>query len=367
MRAIFTLIFIVWSRFFGLFVVLPVISVYVDASALATGLAVGAYALSQIIFALPFGKLSDHIGRKKALALGIFIFGLGSIVCALSSEIFWLIVGRFIQGAGAVGAVASAFIADLVPDEKKSRYMAALGAGVGMAFVAAMLVGPALASFAGLNALFWLCAALCLLSLILLYFVPDLKAHIHTEPKIPARILLKNKNISLLCLSNFLQKMFLNIFFVALGPLLVLELGFERGSLWQVYALSAFFGFLAMGVSGAFGDKGKAKEIFFGSLAFFALSFSVIVSSSHFGSVIGFFIAACLFFVAFSLQEPILQSQMSKTTKANRGAALGLLNAAGYAGSFAGSILGAFSSWIFFVLLGVCAFWFFALKKLERI
>ena len=124
-KSISVLVFIVAARFYGLFVVLPILSVYAKdfsgANALIIGLIVGAYAMSQIIFQLPFGRLSDKIGRKKALALGFVVFLAGSLICAISSDVYTMILGRFIQGAGAVGAVASAFIADLSAAHQRGR------------------------------------------------------------------------------------------------------------------------------------------------------------------------------------------------------------------------------------------------------
>lgn len=367
MNTIFTLIFIVWARFFGLFVVLPVLSVYIDGSKFQIGLAVGAYALSQIIFSAPFGRLSDKIGRKNALGIGIIIFGIGSLICAFSQDIQMMILGRFVAGCGAVGAVASAFIADLVPDEKKSKYMALLGVGVGLSFVAAMIAGPILAKFFGLSSLFILCALLCAISLILLFFVTEPKHEI-LGLKENSFVLMKNKNLLILSFSNFLQKGFLNVFFVSLGLILIKNTSFERGDLWQIYSVATIFGFLAMGVAGVLGDKkGRAKELFLSSVLIFVLSVGVILWALMQQGVILFFVAAILFFIAFSLQEPILQSQTSKLNKANRGAMLGILNSFGYAGSFVGGLLGAFSDFIFYIMIGICVLWMAVLARLDRI
>lgn len=366
-RQVFSLIFIVWARFFGLFVILPVLSAYASGEAWQIGLAVGAYALSQIIFAAPFGHLSDKIGRKKALALGIAIYGLGSVLCAIFSDsIYLLILGRLIQGAGAVGAVASAFIADIVPENSRSKYMALLGMGVGMAFVIAMISSPIIASYLGLSALFWLCALLCAISAVILLGLAEPEKHEHNESTTTYE-LIKNKNVRILSLSNFFQKMFLNAFFVSIGLVLVGQMGFERASLWQIYALCAVFGFFSMGVAGFLGDaKGKAKELFFASVIIFALSLLVFLISPSFENILFAFVGAVLFFIAFSLGEPILQSQMSKLTKAKRGAALGVLNACGYGGSFVGSLLGA-SYFAPYVMLALCVLWVLMLAKLDRI
>ncbi len=119
------------SRFFGLFIVMPILSLYAlslqGSSPILIGIAMGGYALTQVLFQIPFGFLSDKFGRKSMIALGLVVFVFGSLVCALSADIYWLIVGRLMQGAGAVGGVISAMIADLVREENRTKAMALMG------------------------------------------------------------------------------------------------------------------------------------------------------------------------------------------------------------------------------------------------
>ena len=137
--------FIIASRFLGLFIVLPVLSLYAlnleGANEFLVGLIVGVYAISQMIFQVPFGALSDKIGRKKALTIGLLVFVVGSIVCALSSDIYTMLFGRFLQGIGAVGAVATAMISDFVTEENRSKAMAIMGAFIGLSFTLSMVLG----------------------------------------------------------------------------------------------------------------------------------------------------------------------------------------------------------------------------------
>ncbi len=157
MKAIFPLALISSLRFFGLFIVLPIIGLYTDefhTTAFLAGLAAGGYALTQIIFQTPFGIWSDKYNRKHIVGVGLFIFLLGSLVCAFAENITMLIIGRFLQGAGAVGGVVSAQIADLVKEEERNKAMAIMGAGIFISFVLAMLLSPIVASAFGLNALF---------------------------------------------------------------------------------------------------------------------------------------------------------------------------------------------------------------------
>lgn len=122
---------IVALRFFGLFIVLPVLSIYAldmpGATPFLAGLVVGGYALTQAAFQVPFGMMSDKFGRKQVLLFGLLIFIAGSVVAALSDNIYMLLIGRFLQGAGAIGSVVSAMIADLVKEEERAHAMAIMG------------------------------------------------------------------------------------------------------------------------------------------------------------------------------------------------------------------------------------------------
>ena len=167
--------FIVATRFFGLFVILPVISIYAmelkNADENLVGILIGIYAFMQMVLQTPFGLLSDKIGRKNTLAIGLLIFIVGSLVCALADDIYMMIFGRFLQGCGAVGAVAIALISDFTKEEQRAKQMAIMGALIGLAFVFAMVLSPVLSAKYGLSSLFHLSGALTLLCLILLYAI----------------------------------------------------------------------------------------------------------------------------------------------------------------------------------------------------
>ena len=145
-KQVFPLSSIVALRFFGLFIVLPVLSVYAlemeGATAFLAGVVVGGYALTQALFQVPFGLMSDKFGRKKTLLFGLIIFIIGSVVCAVSNDIYTLMLGRFLQGAGAIGSVVSAMIADLVKEEQRAHAMAIMGGTIAMSFAAAMIIAP---------------------------------------------------------------------------------------------------------------------------------------------------------------------------------------------------------------------------------
>ncbi|MDD2399539.1 MAG: MFS transporter, partial [Sulfurovum sp.] len=176
---------IVGLRFFGLFVVLPVLSSYAigldGANAMLAGIVMGGYAITQAIFQVPFGHLSDRIGRKNAILIGSVIFLIGSVVSAISTDIYMLMLGRFLQGTGAVGAVVSAMISDLVREEQRSHAMAMMGGTIAMSFVAAMIISPLMSGVWGVPGLFWLTAALTVATIIMLYtIIPESPKIIHT-------------------------------------------------------------------------------------------------------------------------------------------------------------------------------------------
>ena len=173
---------ILFLRFLGLFLVLPVLSVYSldlqGATPFLVGVIVGGYALTQAIFQVPFGSMSDKIGRKPTILFGLLIFLIGSLICAYSTDIYTLMVGRFLQGAGAIGAVVTAMIADLVEEKTRGHAMAIMGGFIALSFAAAMALGPVLASSFGISAIFFITAVLAIISIVILF------TKVPTPPKI---------------------------------------------------------------------------------------------------------------------------------------------------------------------------------------
>ena len=145
-RAVFSLAGIFGLRMFGLFLILPVFAIYANdlkgATPFLIGLTLGAYGLTQAILQLPFGVLSDRWNRKKTIALGLSIFALGSLIAGLSDSIYGVLIGRLIQGAGAISAAVIALIADLTREEQRTKAMAVIGVGIGFVFMASMILGP---------------------------------------------------------------------------------------------------------------------------------------------------------------------------------------------------------------------------------
>ena len=265
-----------------------------------------------------------------------------------------MIFGRFLQGCGAVGAVATALISDFTREEERGKAMAVMGAMIGVSFGVAMILSPLLSAKFGLASLFHLSSALTLLCLMLLFFVVPTEPHIRSlRQKVPLGSLLSDKNLMLMNLTNFFQKAFMTAAFFLIPILLVQKFGLSKSDLTKIYALGAIFGFTAMGASGALGEKralakqdrkslgekrALAKQILLIGICFFIASYLIFAFAS---GASAFVVGVMLFFVGFNAHEPIMQSLASKFAKvAQKGAALGIFNSFGFFGSFLGGLCG---------------------------
>ncbi|MBZ7946760.1 MFS transporter [Campylobacter sp. RM9939] len=341
---VLALSFIIGTRFFGLFIVLPVLSLYTlkleHANEFLVGFLVGIYSLTQMILQMPFGILSDKIGRKKTMLIGLLIFIFGSLICAFSHDIYMMLLGRMLQGAGAIGGVATAMISDFITEENRGKAMAIMGSFIGLSFASSMVISPLMSAKWGLSSLFYLSAALSALCIVLLYsVVPKENKITHHNQKTPFLHLIRQKNLALMNITNCMQKMLMSIAFLSIPIILVKHLGFHENKLWTVYTPSMIAGFIAMGFAGSLGEKkGLAKQILLLGVIFFICSYILFNLAN---SINLFIIAIIIFFIGFNLHEPIMQSCASKFCKVHeKGAALGLFNAFGYAGSFIGGTIG---------------------------
>lgn len=343
-KDVFTLTLVSSFRFFGLFVALPAIGLYTDAfgtSAFLAGIAAGGYAITQIIFQTPFGIWSDTYDKKRVIALGLVIFILGSLVCAFSNDIIMLIIGRFLQGAGAIGGVISAQIADLVREEDRSKAMAMMGAGIFVSFILAMILGPLIAGNIGLQAIFLLTALLNALALILLLVrVPPTPKITYTYNNTDFMNILKNPNLQVLNLSALLQKFLMIFTFVIVGMALRESFDITESSLWEIYAPGAILGLLVLAPASILAQKkGYFKQVLLTGIVAFILSYACIAYASAVGSLWLFVLGIMIFFVGFSIHEPIMQTLASRYPKAHqKGSALGFFTTLGFVGSALGAL-----------------------------
>ncbi|QOG12892.1 MFS transporter [Arcobacter sp. FWKO B] len=338
---------IISLRFFGLFLVLPLISLYAitleNATPFLVGVVVGGYALTQMFFQVPFGSMSDKFGRKPTIIFGIVLFGIGSLICALSDDIYMLILGRLLQGAGAIGAVVTAMISDLVKEEVRGKAMAMMGGSIAVSFALAMFFGPFIGGLYGMSVLFWITFIIAIVSiLILVLAVPNPPKIKHTyEQKVNYKEILTNGNLVKMNITNFLQKGLMTFAFVLIPVVMTKVFAFETSELYKVYLPALILGVIAMGPSAVLAEKkGKYKEMLIVGIAFFALSFAFMGFSS---SDILFIVGITIFFVGFNIHEPIMQSLTTKFAKINqKGSVLGVFNSFGYLGTFFGGVLGGY-------------------------
>ena len=376
LKTVLSLSFVVGSRFFGLFIILPVFGLYAsnlnNSNTMLAGVAIGIYALMQMIFQIPFGAMSDKFGRKNVMSLGLVIFIIGSLICGFTNDIYWMIFGRFLQGSGAVGSVAIAMISDFTNEEKRGKAMAIMGMMIGAAFGLSMVLGPYLSARYGLGVLFHISTALTLICIILLYTtVPEEIKISSLQKKVSIIEILVQKDLSLMNLTNFLQKMLLTMTFFVIPIVLVTKLGFMEKNLWIVYSISMVFGFIAMGMAGFMGEKrGLSKMILLLGISFFIFSYICFVVAN---SKTLFIIGVILFFIGFNMHEPIMQSAASKFAKSDqKGAVLGVFNAAGYFGTFVGGIGGGVMlenlgiHYLAAIIAIICIIWFLLLISLTN-
>ncbi|NCA71727.1 MAG: MFS transporter [Sphingobacteriia bacterium] len=332
----------------GLFMVLPVFALYAHdlagATPLLVGLAIGAYGLTQAIFQIPLGLLSDRVGRKPVIYGGLILFALGSVIAALANSIEWVILGRVLQGSGAIAAATIALTADLTRESVRTRAMAAIGISVALSFAAALVIGPPLARWLGISGIFWLTALLALAGmLVLAYLVPTPdRSLIHRDAQ-PVLDqfggVLANPTLRRLDLGIFLLHLTMVSLFVVL-PLSVTTAGLAPVDHWQLYlpvvllAIVAMVPFIIMAERG-----GKARGVLLGAVA--AMGLAMIGFYLYQDSIWILGALLLVMFTVFNLMEAILPSLVSKAARAGaRGTAMGVFSSAQFIGAFLGGLLG---------------------------
>jgi MFS family permease len=349
-KQIMPLSFIVALRFFGLFIVLPVLSVYAlqmpGATPFLAGIAVGGYALTQALFQVPFGVMSDKFGRKPVLFFGLIIFIVGSVVAALSDNIYMLLIGRFLQGAGAIGSVVSAMIADVVKEEQRAHAMAIMGGTIALSFAAAMIIAPVMGGNWGYHTLFWLTAILSVMAIGVLFTSvpkPPHIVHSYSEKESKFTEVFKDKALVRMYITFLFHSSIMTMAFFII-PLTMTNsiedggFGWAHVDLWKVYFPAMIFGFIAMAPAAIYGEKhGKGKEIFMISVGVIFLGFLAMGFAT---SAWLFTVGVVLFFIGFNMFEPLLQSFVAKFAKVHqKGAALGVANTFAYTGIFFGGLM----------------------------
>jgi len=348
-RATFGLASIFMLRMLGLFLVLPVISIYAEhmkhSTPLLIGLALGVYGLTQAILQIPFGAASDRFGRKPVILAGLIIFIIGSVIAANATTIHGVILGRALQGSGAIAAAVIALVADLTREEQRSKAMALIGISIGGSFVLSLLLGPVFESWIGVPGIFWLTAVLAVAGIFVLFsWVPSpvRRVKINSERSLTKQIseVLRTPELLRLDFGIFALHCALTAIFVAVPLALVHQLKMPAAHHWHVYLPVMLLGIAIMVPFLLMSErKGVLKPIFVGSISALVVSQAILFAGyRHFW---GIFAGLVVFFSAFNLLEATLPSLVSRTAPVDsKGMAIGVYNSFEFFGAFIGGTLG---------------------------
>jgi MFS family permease len=336
-------------RLLGLFMIYPVFAEYAHtlsgATPYTTGLALGIYGLSQGLLQIPFGLLSDKIGRKTMIVLGLIVFGAGSVVAAISTSIDGVIVGRALQGAGAVGSVILALVADLTDEESRTKAMAMVGITIGMSFMVALVAGPILAGVIGVSGIFWFMVGLALLGIAITIFVVPRPRYlrVHRDTETVSGMLgsvLKNVELLRLDFGIFTLHAMLTASFLVVPSLLHARLNVNSHSQWQVYLPVLLLSVAVMVPAIVVAEKyRRMKGVFIGAVAALAASQFMLVAGKDDVHVV--LVAVTLFFAGFNVMEASLPSLVTKTAPPEaKGTAAGIYSSAQFIGIFVGGVVG---------------------------
>jgi len=332
-------------RMLGLFLILPVFMLHAKTmpggdNATIAGFALGAYGLTQAIFQIPFGMASDALGRKKVIIFGLLIFALGAAISALSVNIWWMMLGRVVQGAGAISAAVTAMAADLTREQHRTKIMAAIGSSIGLVFALSLVLAPLLYASIGMSGIFWLICVLALSAIaVVIYIVPEPPPPIE-GPKVPFSEVLGNTQLLRLNLGIFTLHLVQMTMFVAVPSMLVSTGSLALSSHWKVYLPVVLVSFVLMVPAIIFAEKrNKLRTVFVGAIVLLLATLVFLgLEGQHFATVVAGLLS---FFVAFNILEAMLPSLISRVAPARaKGAALGVYNTTQALGVSAGAALG---------------------------
>jgi MFS family permease len=339
-------------RLLGLFMIYPVFLGYAQHLRGATperiGLALGVYGLTQGLLQIPFGLVSDRIGRKVVIGTGLALFAVGSAVAAMSRTIDGVLVGRILQGTGAVGSVVLALIADLTRDEVRTRAMAIVGVTIGFSFVIAIAVGPLLANVVGVPGIFWLTTALALTGIGITFGVvptpPQVTRHRDAEavPALFARVC-RDRELLRLDFAIFALHAILTACFLAVPAVLGRTLHLPGTGMWKLYLPVMALSVALMVPIVIAAEKGRRmKEVFVATILLLAASLAALAAGT--GNAVVVVTALVTFFTAFNSMEALLPSLVTKVAAAGaKGTATGIYSSSQFLGIFFGGAIGGWA------------------------
>lgn len=367
-------------RMLGLFTILPVLPLVaeelVSSTPLLIGVAIGIYGLSQAVLQVPLGLASDRFSRKSVITFGLVIFILGSLVAAMAEDIFGIILGRFLQGCGAIASTLLALVSDVTRVEQRSKAMAIIGAGIGTSFGVSIVLGPVIAAYAGLSGVFMFSAMVGVLGLIILWTVVptpiSLKTNLDTKVVMEKfSSVLFNSSLIPVNLGVFFLHYFLTAGFLVF-PLLFREVGISDADHSMYYLGILFASVVLMAPFVWVSDrKGRSRSVMQWMVMVLLLAMLGLASVKGSVALVLFMVA---FFIGFNLLEVLLPAHMSRVVAAGtRGTGMGVYSTFQFLGTFAGGVVGGVLlsygdiSTVLYVNSGVCVFWFLLSFKVENL
>jgi MFS family permease len=361
----------------GLFMVMPVLAIsakeYPDYSAFLVGLAIGGYGLTQALLQIPMGVLSDKIGRKPIIIGGLLIFAIGSMVAATADTLVWVVIGRFLQGAGAIAGAIMALAGDLSREKQRPKVMAVIGISIGFSFYLALLIGPVIAAKFGLSGIFLLTGVLAFLCVFLVIFVvPNAKNIAPIGDTLPViqdlKSLVSHSDLARLNISVLFLHMLITLLFVQI-PLLFVDLNWPLAKHWQAYLvilIASVIGLLGL-MAAASKYKNAVMQISVGGLA--AVFLCMVFSQN---SLLYLILLISLFFTCFNYLEANFPAMVSNIAPAGKkGSAMGIYASFQFFGAFIGGVLsGSISEllgiqWVFVLASVLCCIWLVLIKGLN--
>ncbi|MCK7544273.1 MFS transporter [Marinobacter bryozoorum] len=372
-RAVAALASVYAMRMLGLFMVLPVFALLgpelTGATPALIGLAIGIYGLTQACLQVPFGALSDRLGRKRLIYIGLVIFAAGSLLAAASDHIYGVIAGRALQGAGAIASVLMALVSDLTRAEQRTKAMASIGVTIGLSFSLSLIIGPLLGQWAGLSGIFGLTAILALVAMVIVWkLVPNPPAMVTEGEHLPARAMLgqvlADQRLLRLDFGIFALHLALTALFIQVPLLLSEKLGLPQGDMWWFYLTVMVTSFFAMVPFIIIGEKKRQMKVIL-SAAVALLAAATVALWQASSSLTAAWFGLFFFFMAFNLLEASLPSLISKESPAGaKGTAMGVYSTSQFFGAFLGGAAGgALAGWggpdgVFGLMVLVLLAWF---------
>ena len=357
--------------------VMPVLAIlalnYPGYSALMLGLAIGGYGLTQALLQIPMGVLSDKIGRKPVIIGGLLVFAMGSGVAAMADSMVWLVIGRFLQGAGAIAGAIMALAGDVSRESQRSKVMAIIGVAIGFSFYLALLIGPLIADNFGLRGIFAITGILALLCIpMLIWFVPNASNVAPKGDTLPVladvRTLFFDPQLRRLNISVLILHLLITLLFVQI-PTLLINFGWELNNHWQLYLPVLLGSIISMAGLMILAKKTNQQTVIKLSILILITVFAGMYLNH---SLPGLLVLSWLFFSAFNFLEanfPALVSSIAPAGK--KGSAMGIYASFQFFGAFLGGVLSGGiseylgSQWVFLVAATICLLWLMILGGLR--